>query len=80
MTQFDQAFQAAAALGVTVCCAAGDNGSADGVTDGKPHVDFPASSPFALGCGGTKLVGSGTTISSETVWNENARPAPPAAA
>jgi kumamolisin len=73
MTQFDKAFQAAASLGVTVCCAAGDNGSADGVTDGKPHVDFPASSPFALGCGGTKLTVSGTTIGSEVVWNENAK-------
>jgi kumamolisin len=70
MTQFDQAFQAAAAMGVTVCVAAGDNGSGDGVTDGKPHVDFPASSPFALGCGGTKLLASGQTISSEVVWNE----------
>jgi kumamolisin len=72
MTSFDQAFQTAAALGVTVCCAAGDNGSEDGVGDGRQHADFPASSPFALGCGGTKLVGSGTTITSETVWNENA--------
>ncbi len=72
MTQFDQAFQAAATMGVTVCCAAGDNGSADGVTDGKPHVDFPASSPFALGCGGTKLTASGSKIASEVVWNENA--------
>ena len=71
MTQFDQAFQAAAAMGVTVCCAAGDNGSSDGVTDGKAHVDFPASSPFALGCGGTKLAASGQTISSEVVWNAN---------
>jgi kumamolisin len=73
MTQFDQAFQAAATMGVTVCCAAGDNGSADGVSDGKPHVDFPASSPFALGCGGTRLSASGTTISDEVVWNENAK-------
>jgi kumamolisin len=72
MTQFDKAFQAAASMGVTVCCAAGDNGSADGVADGKAHVDFPASSPFALGCGGTKLTTSGTSISSEVVWNENA--------
>jgi kumamolisin len=70
MTSYDQAFQAAAAMGVTVCCAAGDNGSADGETDGKAHVDFPASSPFALGCGGTKLVGAGNTIASEQVWNE----------
>ena len=73
MTQFDKAFQAAASMGVTVCCASGDNGSADGVGDGKAHVDFPASSPFALGCGGTKLTVSGTSISSEVVWNENAK-------
>ena len=72
MTSFDQAFQTAAALGVTVCCAAGDNGSADGETDGKAHVDFPASSPFALGCGGTKLTASGNTITNEVVWNESA--------
>ena len=72
MTQFDQAFQAAAAMGVTVCCAAGDNGSSDGVADGQPHVDFPASSPFALGCGGTRLTASGQTISAEVVWNANA--------
>jgi kumamolisin len=71
MTQMDQAFQAAAAMGVTVCCAAGDNGSGDGVNDGKPHVDFPASSPFALGCGGTKLTATGSTIGSEVVWNAN---------
>lgn len=71
MTQFDQAFQAAAAMGVTVCCASGDNGSSDGVTDGKAHVDFPASSPFALGCGGTKLTASGQAISAEVVWNAN---------
>lgn len=70
MTQFDQEFQAAAAMGVTVCCAAGDNGSADGVDDGHAHVDFPASSPHALGCGGTRLVAAGATIRSETVWNE----------
>ncbi|MDE2299517.1 MAG: S8/S53 family peptidase, partial [Burkholderiales bacterium] len=69
MTQFDQAFQAAAAMGVTVCCAAGDNGSSDGIADGQPHVDFPASSPFALGCGGTKLFASGGAITAEVVWN-----------
>ena len=73
MTQYDQAFQAAAAMGVTLCVAAGDNGSSDGVSDGQPHVDFPASSPNALACGGTKLLAAdATTISSETVWNEGA--------
>ncbi|HEY2187432.1 MAG TPA: S53 family peptidase, partial [Caldimonas sp.] len=73
MTQFDQAFQAAAAMGVTVCCAAGDNGSTDGVSDGKAHVDFPASSPFALGCGGTRISAAGNAISDEVVWNDNAK-------
>jgi len=73
LNAFNQAFQAAATMGVTVCVASGDNGSADGITDGLAHVDFPASSPFALACGGTRLVGSGTTISSETVWNDGAQ-------
>jgi len=70
MTSMDEAFQAAAALGITVCVAAGDDGSTDGVTDNLQHVDFPASSPFALACGGTRLTATGSTISSETVWNE----------
>jgi kumamolisin len=72
MTAFDQAFQAAGALGVTVTVAAGDNGSSDGVNDGLAHVDFPASSPNVLACGGTRLIGSGQTITSETVWNDGA--------
>jgi kumamolisin len=72
MTSMDEAFQSAAAMGVTVCVAAGDNGSTDGVTDGLNHVDFPSSSPNVLACGGTRLVGSGSTITSETVWNEQA--------
>ena len=73
MTQYDQAFQAAAAMGVTICVASGDNGSSDGVSDGKAHVDFPASSPNVLACGGTKLLASSATkISSEVVWNEGA--------
>jgi kumamolisin len=70
MQQFDMAFQTAAALGVSVCVAAGDGGSADGETDKRAHVDFPASSPHALSCGGTKLSASGTTITNEVVWNE----------
>jgi kumamolisin len=68
----NSALQDAATLGVTVTVASGDNGSTDGAGDGKLHVDFPASSPYALACGGTTLQGSGTAISSETVWNETA--------
>ncbi|HEY0238979.1 MAG TPA: S53 family peptidase, partial [Friedmanniella sp.] len=65
----DSAFLAANALGISVFCASGDNGSTDGETDGLAHVDFPASSPSAVACGGTSLKTSGTTIASETVWN-----------
>jgi kumamolisin len=69
LTAYDQAFQDAGLLGVTVCCASGDDGSADGVTDGAAHVDFPASSPNVLACGGTRLVSSNGKITSEVVWN-----------
>jgi kumamolisin len=72
MTAMDEAFQAAATMGVTVCVASGDNGSSDGVGDGSDHVDFPSSSPYALACGGTTLEASGSTISSEVVWNDGA--------
>ncbi len=57
-TALDQAMADAAALGITVCVAAGDNGSADAQTDGAVHADFPASSPHALACGGTSLRGN----------------------
>jgi kumamolisin len=72
MQAMDSAFQEGALLGVTVTVASGDNGSSDGVSDGKDHVDFPASSSYALGCGGTKLEGANGAISSEIVWNEMA--------
>ena len=70
-TAFDQALQDAAALGATTTVAAGDDGSSDRVGDGKPHVDFPASSPHALACGGTRLEADPSTgaVRSETVWN-----------
>ena len=32
----------------------GTTARADGVNDGKAHVDFPAASPFVLACGGTQ--------------------------
>jgi kumamolisin len=72
MTAMDEAFQAAATLGLTVCVASGDNGSSDGVTDGADHVDFPASSSFVLACGGTSLRATSSAIDSEVVWNDGA--------
>jgi kumamolisin len=70
MTAFEQAFADAAAMGVTILCASGDNGSGDGVGDGQPHVDFPASAPHALACGGTRLLQPPGAPLVETVWNE----------
>jgi kumamolisin len=69
-TALDQAFADGAALGVTVCVASGDGGSTDGQSDGRPHVDFPASSPNALACGGTTLDADASSgaVTSETVW------------
>ncbi len=69
-TQMEQILTEGASAGVTVTVASGDNGSTDGVTDGKQHVDFPASAPHALGCGGTTLSIQNGQIQSETVWNE----------
>ncbi len=72
-TQMDEAFIDATLLGATVTVAAGDNGSADNVPDGKNHADFPASSPHALACGGTSLLADPRTgkVASETVWNDS---------
>jgi kumamolisin len=66
MNAYDALFADAASLGVTVYAAAGDDGSTDGADSGQ-HVDFPASSPHVVGCGGTKL-----TDTDESVWNESA--------
>jgi kumamolisin len=73
MTAMDTAAQSAAMLGVSICVAAGDDGSSDGVNDGKNHVDFPASSPHVLACGGTNLQSANGTIASETVWNDGSQ-------
>ncbi|VVB63363.1 Pro-kumamolisin, activation domain [uncultured archaeon] len=64
MQSMDLAFQKAAAIGVTAFCASGDDGSNDNENDNNPHVDFPASSPTAIGCGGTSLSASG-----EIAWS-----------
>jgi kumamolisin len=66
------AFEQAAVQGITICCASGDEGSADEPETNTPHVDFPASSPWVLGCGGIRLEANPATgkISSETVWND----------
>jgi kumamolisin len=73
--QFNQLLEEAAALGITICVSSGDNASADYEPedprwDKKPHTDFPASSPWALACGGTKIHVSGQQITEEEVWHD----------
>ncbi len=71
----NQTLQEAGLAGVTVCCASGDDGSADELTDGHAHVDFPAASPFILSCGGMTLTASTdkTSIVTEVAWNKGPR-------
>lgn len=75
MTAMDQAFQAAAAMGVSVFCASGDNGANDFPSGPQHqpgnHVDFPASSPHAIGCGGTRMTVAGDRITDEVAWNDD---------
>jgi kumamolisin len=66
ITRFNDAFQKAADAGITVTAAAGDSGSSNGLPGN--NVDFPASSPLVLGCGGTSVPTLNT--GSEMVWND----------
>jgi kumamolisin len=62
----DDAFKSAALLGITVCVAAGDHGTNDEPsTPAAVRVDYPASSPYVLGCGGTDI-----RDSQEVSWND----------
>ena len=69
MTQINETLKDAAALGVTVCIAAGDDGSSDGVTDGHAYVDFPASSPYVAAVGGTTIPVKGAN-KPDITWKE----------
>ncbi len=72
MQTFDKELHRAANAGITFIAGSGDNGPADGMADGNPHVDFPASSPWVLAVGGTMLETEGTNIRSEVLWNDQA--------
>jgi len=57
-------------LKVTVLFAAGDQLATGGLQDGKTHVWFPSSSPYALGCGGTQPANGSAGAGEEVVWND----------
>ena len=65
----DMVLAEAAAQGQTLFTASGDTGSQcpalvaeNGVPLGLPGVNYPASSPYAIGTGGTSIIGPGTEI------------------
>jgi kumamolisin len=68
MFALNEAFQAAALMGISVFIAVGDSGSTDGIGIATPHVGFPASSPWVTACGGTSLF-LGASAPPESVWN-----------
>lgn len=66
----NSACEDAATMGISVLAASGDQGATDGSTNGALTVDFPASSPYVTGCGGTRLTLANGRIGGEVVWNE----------
>jgi len=66
---FHEVFVEAASLGISICVASGDHGTADldGFHwDGKIHVDHPAVDDLVLACGGTQIDSNGNDV----VWND----------
>ena len=64
LREIDLRLKEAAQQGITICVAAGDDGSGDMGEDGHCHVNFPASSPYVLSVGGTMIADGGE----ERVW------------
>ena len=73
ITAINDRLNAARLLGITTCVSSGDDGSGDQLDDGHAHVDFPSSSPFSLGVGGTMLKQSGANVSEVTWWEAPGR-------
>jgi kumamolisin len=71
----DVVLQDAFRLGITVLATAGDDLARERMDGGKVYVNYPASSPYVLGCGGTQiqLDPSQTAIADEVVWNDLGR-------
>jgi kumamolisin len=69
MSQINETLKEAAYQGITVCVAAGDDGSSDGLDDGHAHADFPSSSPYVLSVGGTTIIDL-TGAGADVVWKE----------
>ncbi|MEV4612268.1 protease pro-enzyme activation domain-containing protein [Kitasatospora sp. NPDC049258] len=73
MNAVNNSFKQAAAQGISIFSASGDDGSRDCTRSDSGSsvkaVDFPASSPYNTGVGGTNLKVSGNAYSSESAWS-----------
>jgi kumamolisin len=69
----DSVLQDAVRLGISVVATAGDDLARERMAGGKVYVNYPASSPYVLGCGGTRITldPARTAIADEVVWNDN---------
>ena len=70
ISTFNSIFQTGIAKNVNFTAASGDNAATDGVLDNNFHVDYPASSPYVVACGGTSVNPSN---SAETLWSYNSQ-------
>ncbi len=76
INSLERDLELAASTGITVDASSGDSGSADCPSNsGSPvdalSVNYPSSSPFVTGVGGTNfLLAANNTISDEIVWND----------
>jgi len=68
--RMNRILMAAAAQGIDVNFSSGDNGD-EILNLGFRTVDFPASSPFATGVGGTSLFLNDAGVATETAWGTN---------
>ena len=69
---FEEVFSVAANLGITICTASGDHGTADldaHSWDGAINVDHPSCSPLVTACGGTQIDAQGEDV----VWNDGTK-------
>jgi kumamolisin len=69
LNSVNEVLRDAATRGVTVCVSSGDEGAINGSLDGKPTVNFPASSPHVLTCGGSSVHKADGNGLRESVWN-----------
>jgi kumamolisin len=70
ITSLNSFLAAALNVPITVLAGSGDAGSSNGASDGLAHVVFPSSNPNVTACGGTTLTFTGSSISSEVVWDD----------